>query len=104
MSLIKYYCPNCKNIGISEVNLDKDVIWNPRDMYGYPLLHFPCPKCGSLNNASMIKLWTQNLDKEDKHLDEYVMYTIDLYGIDDYGDNWRAFLKKQWENKMKNNS
>lgn len=96
MSLIKYYCPDCKNIEIGEVNLEK-VIWNPRDMHGHPLLHFPCPKCQSLNNASMIELWTQNLDKEDKHLDEYVISTINLYGIDDYGDKWREFLKQQWE-------
>lgn len=100
MSLIKYYCPDCQNIEIGEVDLD-NVIWNPRDMYGHPLLHFPCPKCGSLNNASMVKLWTENIDTQDDDLDEYIVSVIEMYGIEDYGDKWREFLKEQWKRKNK---
>ncbi len=94
MSLIKYYCPDCKNTEIGEVNLER-AIMNLRDMYGRPLLHFPCPKCSSLNNASMIDLWTKNIDKQDKNLDKYVMSVIEMYGIEDYETNWREFLKNK---------
>jgi len=100
MSLIKYYCPDCKNIEIGEVDLEK-TIWNPRDMYGHPLLHFPCPKCGSLNNASMIELWTKNIDKQDEGLDDYIISVIEMYGIEDYGIKWREFLKVLKEQQEK---
>ena len=70
-------------------------------MYGHPLLHFPCPKCGSLNNASMIELWTKNIDKQDEGLDDYIISVIEMYGIEDYGDKWRIFLKEQWEKQNK---
>lgn len=66
-------------------------------MYGHALLHFPCPKCGSLNNASMIELWTKNIDKQGEGLDDYIISVIEMYGIEDYGDKWREFLKQQWE-------
>ena len=98
MNLIKYYCPDCKNIEIGEVNLDKSIV-NFRDMNGRPLLHFPCPKCGSLNNASMIDLWT-NIDEQNDDLDKYVISVIEMYGIEDYGINWREFLKRI-QNKKK---
>lgn len=98
MNLIKYYCPDCKNIEIGEVNLEKAIV-NFRDMNGRPLLHFPCPKCGSLNNASMIDLWT-NIDEQNDDLDKYVISVIEMYGIEDYGINWREFLKRI-QNKKK---
>lgn len=101
MSLVKYYCPDCKNTEIGEVNLERAII-NLRDMYGRPLLHFPCPKCGSLNNASMIDLWTKNIDKQDKDLDKYIISVIEMYGIEDYGINWREFLKSKIEREKKN--
>jgi hypothetical protein len=110
----KFYCPQCKNEEIREFDIDinslngypQDFILNMRDFYGRPLYHYPCSKCQSLTNATMVEYWCgeNNITntEQNKNLEWYIKDTIDMYGLEDYGDKWRAFLKQQWENKMKN--
>lgn len=106
----KFYCPQCKNEEVREFDIDvdslngypEDFILNMRDFYGRPLYHYPCSKCQSLTNATMVEYWCDENIKQteqDADLEWYIRSIIDMYGIEDYGEPFREFAEQVWKEK-----
>jgi hypothetical protein len=104
----KCYCPICKNEEFVDVDFEgysgkrtKHLV-NIRDGLGSAFLfHFPCSKCGSIMNATTHKwfdtFYKEFEEKERNNLDEYFKSVIDMYGIEDYGEDFRKWAKEYWE-------
>lgn len=109
----KFYCPKCNNEEIREFDINinsldgypQDFILNMRDFYGRPLYHYPCSKCQSLTNATMVEYWTgeENIIKteQNKDLEEYIKGTIYDYGNGFFDEHFEEHLKEIWERKQK---
>lgn len=107
----KFYCPKCKNEEIREFDIDinslngcpQDFILNMRDFRGRPLYHYPCSKCQSLTNATMVELWCgeNNITntEQDKNLEWYIKDVINMYGLEEYGKSFREFAERVWKER-----